>query len=148
MIILQKITKHKPPWTKLCILYPKCPGNIPWKSETQQQKSLIPYYSPEEKKGLILIFIRTVIRVSAVRRAGLQMDATVRVHRQHGAEAAIYGHHAAIAVAVAVAVAVAAIVIIGDHHHLCRFSCCETQKGKKLHFANISRGTLKLFVKL
>lgn len=82
------------------------------------------------------------------------MDATVRVHRQHGAEAAIYGHHAAIAVAVAVAaavavaVAVAAAVIIGDHHHLCRFSCCETQKGKKLLFANISRGTLKLFIRL
>lgn len=74
------------------------------------------------------------------------MDATVRVHRQHGAEAAIYGHHAAIAVAIAVAVA--ATVIIGDHHHLCRFSCCETQKGKKSLFANTSRGTLKLFIRL
>lgn len=51
------------------------------------------------------------------------MDATVGVHRDHGAEAADEGHHAAVAVA-----APAALVII-DHHHLSRsrVSCWKTE---------------------
>lgn len=39
MIILQKITKHKPPWTKLCILYPKCREHSMEKRNSTAEKS-------------------------------------------------------------------------------------------------------------
>lgn len=38
------------------------------------------------------------------------MDAAVRLHRDHRAETAVYGHHAA--------VTGPATVVIVDHHHL------------------------------
>lgn len=81
--------------------------------------------------GLILKLIQTFIRETTVGRAGVQVDATVCVHRDHrGAEEAIYrAHAAAVAVAFAIAVAVAApaTVVIVDHHHLCRHGGWKTK---------------------
>lgn len=90
------------------------------------------YYLINPKKStsflqptLILKLIKTVIRVAAEGRAGVQVDATVCVHRDHRAEAAVYGHHAAFTVTTPAA------VIILDHHHLSRVSCWKTQTNKE-----------------
>lgn len=92
------------------------------------------YYLINPKKStsflqptLILKLIKTFIRVAAEGRAGVQVDATVCVHRNHRAEAAVYGHHAAFTVT-----APAAVVIL-NHHHLSRVSCWKTQTKSFLH---------------
>lgn len=53
------------------------------------------------------------------------MDAAVRLHRDHRAETAVYGHHAT--VAGPATVAGAATVVIGDHHHLSAGGCWRTE---------------------
>lgn len=91
----------------------------------------IAYYLIQPKKSiscylpsLVLRFIQTVIRVTAEGRAGVQVDAAIRVHGDHRAEAAVDGHHAVFTVA-----APAAVVVI-NHHHLSRVSCCKLQDNK------------------
>lgn len=77
---------------------------------------------------LILKLINTFIRVTTVGRTGVQVDATVCVHRDNRAEATVYGHHTAITDVTVTAAAAAAAVIIMDHQHLSRVSCWKTEK--------------------
>lgn len=98
---------------------PIIPWNIRGKRNTKKSDS---HYSPQ----LILKVINTFIRVTAVGRTGVQVDATVCVHGDHRAEATVYGHHAAVTVAAAPAAVVIIIIIIIDHHHLSRVSSWET----------------------
>lgn len=70
---------------------------------------------------LILKAVETLVRVAAVVRAGVQVDAGVRFQRDRGAQAAVDGHQAAVA-------APAAVVVV-DHRHLSSVSWNSDRKG-------------------
>lgn len=80
---------------------------------------------------LILKLIKTFIRVTTGGRTRVQVDATVRVHGDHRAEAAVYGHHAAVTVAAPAAIiliiVVVVVVVVLDHHNLSRVSSWKTE---------------------
>lgn len=76
---------------------------------------------------LILKLVKTFVGVTTGGRTGVQVDATVRVHGDHRAEAAVYGHHAAVTVAAPAAVILIIIVVVLDHRHLSRVSGWKTE---------------------
>lgn len=89
--------------------------------QTSTPKSPL-HITADRRDGLILKLFTTFIRVTTVGRTGVQVDATVSVHRDHRAEATVYGHHAA------VTVAAPAAVVVMDHHDLSGVSCWKAEK--------------------
>lgn len=77
--------------------------------------------------ALTLEPFKTFIRITGVVRTGAQVDATVRIHGNHGSEAAVIGHH----VAVTVAVQATAVIVVLDHNDRSGVSCLKTQADKE-----------------